>query len=149
MMDNRIAGAGAVRLRLVFVTVVASLVVACSPRHEPPESARESVTPASCEGRLALPRIDPSSKYQHWHLLVSKSGSKQWNGQNVDAATLRQYMVDLSRMRADAGNLIVHPEPGVSCRIIEEINRISKESPLCSQHRCFQDQWDYKRPIVN
>ena len=82
-------------------------------------------------------------------MLVSKSGNKQWNGQNIDSATLQRYMLELSRMRADAGSLVVHLEPGVACETVEEVSRIAGESPLCSQHRCLQDHWDYKRPIVN
>lgn len=149
MRGDRFALASAFGLGPLLAVVAASLGVACSPRHETSESAQKSVTFTSCGNRLALPRAAISSSYQHWHLLVSKSGSKRWNGQNVDAATLARYMVDLSKMRADVGNLIVHLEPGISCGSIKEINQILRNSPLCAQHRCFQDRWDYKQPIVN
>jgi hypothetical protein len=129
--------------------VLIGLLVACSPPERTSSSAREAAALGSCNARLALPQVGPSAKYEHWHLLVSKSGNKRWNGQDIDAVTARKYMVELSKMPADAGKLVVHLEPGTSCEIIEEVSRILNESPLCSEHRCLQDQWDYKKPIVS
>lgn len=122
--------------------------MACSSSQQVANSADTSALDG-CNAQLAIPRVSPSAKYEHWHLLVSKLGEKRWNGQDVDSSTARRYMVELSKMPARAGNLVVHIEPGISCEAVDEARRIINESPLCSNHRCFQDKWDYKKPIVN
>jgi hypothetical protein len=123
--------------------------MACSPPQQTASSADEALPPNSCNARLSVPQVATSDKYEHWHLLVSKLGEKQWNGHDVDNATARRYMAELSKMPAGAGSLVLHLEPETSCAIVEEVSRMANESPLCSEHRCLQDRWDYKKPIVN
>lgn len=80
---------------------------------------------------------------------VSKSGNKVWNGQDVDYETLNRYMVELSKMPPEAGNLVIHIEPGARCDIVKGIVEITESNALCHANRCLRDRWNYKRPIVN
>lgn len=135
-------------MRAVNMFLAANVLISCSAPQNVSNSIESSST-TGCTARLDIPRVSPSANYEHWHLIVSKVGLKRWNGQDVDTDTARRYMVELSKMSASAGSLVVHLEPGISCKVVDEVKRMTNESPLCSNHRCFQDKWDYERPIVN
>lgn len=133
----------------IFISFLSAALLACSLTPEN-TSYNSGEKPAhGCSRNLDLPAVSANSAYEHWHLTVNRLGQKRWNGQDLDRETLRSYMIELSEMPVSAGRLTIHIEPMASCQAILEIQNIVVDSPLCSQHRCIQDRWEYKKPIVN
>lgn len=135
-------------LCLFSIAVLSGTLPACSSPHENSSRNIAGEQSRGCQG-LNIPKFIDGSKYEHWHLLINKAGHKEWNGQDIDTRKLKQYIEELSEMPTSAGTLIVHLEPETSCQTILEIQEILDSSSLCSQRRCLQDRWHYKRPIVN
>lgn len=125
------------------------LVMACGPAPDSSNNIYDNNINYSCNTHLNIPQKVSGSKYEHWHLLVSRSGARTWNGQNIDNDTMTRYMTELSAMPADAGRLTIHIQPATPCEVIRSLRRALETSPLCVRHRCVQDRWDYERPIVN
>jgi hypothetical protein len=136
------------KIHLFCVVVLCGALPACS---SPPENNSRNVSGEAFRGcqSLVVPKVNDGAKYEQWHLLISKSGYKEWNGQDVDTETLKKYMEELAGMPESAGKLTIHIEPETPCQTIHEIQKIVDSSVLCSRHRCIQDRWDYERPIVN
>lgn len=133
----------------ILSSIFAGAVIACSPQLAPSQSNTDQRSIENCDGSLGLPRVLAGSAYQQWHLLVHKSGSMTWNGQDVDEEKLINYMKELADMPPSAGNLVIHLEPEATCVSIHTTKRIVRSSPLCSKDRCLQDKWNYYKPIVN
>lgn len=129
--------------------VLAMLAVGCTPAPDSANTQADGDLSYSCNAHLNISQRLSNSSYEQWHLLVPRAGAWIWNGQNVDGKAARRYMMELSRMPANAGKLTIHIQPGTSCEVIAELRLILENSPLCLQNRCVQDRWDYQRPIVN
>lgn len=128
-----------------------SIMVAmgCGPVPDSSNNLSDNSIKHSCNTNLNIPQVVLGSSYEQWHLLISRSGTRVWNGQNVDNNTMRRYMMELSEMPTSAGKLTIHIQPGTPCEVIRDLRLTLDNSPLCLQGRCAQDRWDYERPIVN
>jgi hypothetical protein len=134
---------------LIYTAALSTAIAACSPSSDNESSHLDVNTTRTCNANLGIPKLGAKERYEQWHLMVRKSGHKTWNGQNVGTETLKRYMIELSEMPVSAGRLVVHIEPTASCQTVVEIYNVINTSPLCLQHRCIQDRWDYDKPIVN
>jgi len=125
------------------------LAIACSPAPNSADNLSDNSIRYSCNTYLNIPQKASDSSYEQWHLLISRSGARTWNGQDVDDSTMRRYMTELSQMPANAGKLTIHIQPRTPCELVRDLRHALENSPLCVQGRCVQDRWSYERPVVN
>ena len=81
-------------------------------------------------------------------LKVPREGGFLWNGGPVKAAILSDFVQQYAHLPTGGGRLWIEFEPGVSPQRAAWVRRQVVESGLCRQHRCAEEEWNAKRPVV-
>lgn len=96
-----------------------------------------------------MPLSNASINDAQFRLKVRRNGTFNWNGQVVNEATLRDYLVKFSAMPKGAGLLSTEFEPGTSTTIKDLVRGDIADSGLCGQGRCIEVKWGTPTAAVN
>lgn len=97
----------------------------------------------------SLPLDGSTGFLDGYSLRVPRQGDFLWNGQDVGAAVLTDYLHQFARLPVAAGPLFVGFEPGVAQARVQWVRQQVIDSGLCKQQRCAEVAWNVKRPVVN
>ena len=94
--------------------------------------------------------LDQSTDFRNrYSLRVPRLGEPDWNGVSVDPEVLTSYLHEYAALPREAGPLYVAFEPGIAIARAASVRRSVIRSGLCQQHRCLEESWNMKRPVVN
>lgn len=126
------------------VLCVALVLCGCgrSPNASTPQVANQEGSPAH------LPLDHSTGFLDGYSLRVTREDDLLWNGRFVTDDTFNGYLGQLSAV-PQGDSLFIAFEPGVSPALANRVRRQVIDSGLCAQDRCWEVDWDVKRPVVN
>jgi hypothetical protein len=131
-------------MRVLTITVAIMSLVSCGEGNQ----KRRAASTAIKNEPAPFPADDTSALLNGELVEVPRTGGILWNGQQIDAATFSEYLIETARISRGNGRVVVQFEPGTQTERLAWVRSEIVRAGFCKWHSCAEARWKAVRPVV-